>query len=160
MEVYNIDGSSPLLTVEELTEYADDVVVARASGRADVHWNNRANAEWGDPSALLSMILHDEHLSVTREGNRTGGEITIRQLGGTIGNVTFENHEAREFAANEDLLLFLRWADTPTQEGSERMLTVVGPGIGTFRLNSGGNWENVARQVITPQEVDVLLSGH
>lgn len=118
-------------------EYLSDapiVAIVHTTGQQRVHWNNATNSEWqSEDMSRPPMIYRDQEVEVLRVLKGSLGPVEwIRSVGGTVGDRTFEMEGGSELTHQTTYLLFLRWEDTPTQEGSERFLGVYGQAGGVF----------------------------
>lgn len=143
-----MSGSGPKMTEERLAA-APIVAVVRVTDEERVHWNNAANEEWkSEDMARPPMIYRDQQVELIRTARGTLQPVEwVRSVGGTVGETTFEFEGGSELEPGATHLLYLRWEDTPTQEGSERFLGVFGQEGGVFKQGAGQTWHNAATGV-------------
>jgi hypothetical protein len=85
-----------LLSVDELTLLSDVIVVGTVTDMASF---------WQDRNIYTDVTVSVEQ---TVKGEPPGTEITVRQLGGTVGDITAVVTELPDFAVGERAVLFLR----------------------------------------------------
>ncbi len=120
-------------TLDELTEKADAIAVVRATGNDRVHWNNASNAKWVPDKPGGAMIYNDQDVTVVElvRGD-LDSSLTIRNIGGTVGDTRYELEGLEPLTKGVDYLVFLKTFETHTQEGSEKALSFVGQEQGVF----------------------------
>lgn len=156
VRMITVTNSYPEPTVDLLAT-ADAVAIIAGTDQRQEHWNSAENTEWeSDSNARMALIYRDEEVQVIRvlKGDLAGRE-TIRGVGGRVGDVEVVMHGSHPFEVGKEYLVFLSYADTPTQEGSERALTVHFMGLGSFERVDGTVWRNPTSgfEIL---EVDVL----
>lgn len=123
-------------TLDELTTHADAIAVVRATGNDRVHWNNATNAKWVSDEPGGAMIYNDqEALVVDLVRGELDQMLTIRNVGGTVGDTRYELEGLAPLVQGVDYLVFLKTFETPTQEGTETAISFFGQEQGVFVAN-------------------------
>lgn len=131
------------MTVAQLTDAADIVAMVRPTGNNWAHWNSTANAAWDSSDERLPMIYNDQEVSVVELFRGTVADrLTIRNIGGTVGDTAFELEGLDALAPGSVYLVFLESVQTPTREGWEMAVSFVGQEEGVFLVTNSGNLEN------------------
>jgi len=131
-------GSTPL-TIAEMTEAADVVALVRPTGMDRVHWNSAANSSWTPTDERLAMIYNDQQVEVVDLlRGRVGQSITIRNIGGLVGDTLMEMEGLEPLDPPSTYLVFLETVDTPTREGWESALSFISQGQGIFVSDGRG----------------------
>lgn len=137
IKVEGIYGESP---IADLAARADAVAIVEPASLEDVHWNSAKNHDWGDGTAAKpSVILTDRLVNVRRVlRGQLGDQTWLRSPGGTVGDVTWHFEDEVDLRPGTRYLVFLKWVETPTEEGSEKALIIVGQQNGTFEASAAG----------------------
>lgn len=139
-----IDGTFPAYSMRDLAAAAEAIAIVAPTGKSDVHWNSRDNAEWTGTgvSSRHPYIYRDDEVKVVRslKGASPQPTMTIRGIGGTIGDVTMQMDGQPEWQVGQRYVVFLRQEKTPTKEGSEVAWTVVWMANGVFADAGSGLW--------------------
>lgn len=134
-----ISAFGPQLSLAELTAAAETIAIVVPTARDSVHWNNATNSRWeSDDLAILAMIYNDQTVQVVHLAKGpAASELEIRNVGGSVGGVTFTLEGLAALRPGEEYLVYLEQVDTPTEGGPEPALSFVGQGQGVFRLVEG-----------------------
>lgn len=139
-----IEGSFDELNEGDLAEAAEAVAVLRIAESGAPRWNSEANKPWvsDDPFSRTPLVFQDHKAAVVRvvAGKSLGDEVTIRTIGGRVGQVDVSMESEASLVEGRTYLLYLRQVDFPMQEGSERSWTVVAGSQGVFSEQGGGEW--------------------
>lgn len=144
------------MTVDDLTRAAEIVAVVRPTGKSDVHWNNASNTAWTSDT-LRAMIYNDQEVDVIRVlRGKTPPTLTIRNIGGTVGDTTFELSGLEPLKSGQEYLVFLEGVATPTETGTEWALSFVAQQRGVFWKTGAGfaNSDGLSVTVETFNEAD------
>lgn len=137
---------SPMFSKQDLLEQADAVVIARYVGNERLRWNSRDGQEWkGSSLGRPAYIYRDDGFAVTRVASGVAPDwISVRTVGGRIGDVQMIYEGQPSWDGSQDYLLFLRQEDTPLDSGSERAWTLLWMEQGVFEPNARGGWTNAS----------------
>ncbi len=79
------------------------------------------------------MIYNDQEVDVIRVlRGRVPATLTIRNIGGTVGDTTFELIGLESLKTGQEYLVFLEGVATPTETGTEWALSFVAQERGVF----------------------------
>ena len=115
------------ISVEELTSPASDVVEATALN------------SWSAWNPQHTLIYTYTQMQVTQSLKGNSQTITVKQIGGQVGNVTQKVAGVRHFQIGEQAMLFLR----PSEAGDGTHV-VVGLMQGNFRIARSASGEIIA----------------
>ncbi len=163
-KVIAIDGLFPPITIEDLEEAADAIVILTATGKKNTHWNSANGRVWtSDDDRHPAYIYRDEQVNVIRvlRGSITPGSVGLRQYGGVADGVKMIFGEDRVLEPGRQYLAFLDIDQTPTELGVESRWTIVRMGDGLFdRLEGVGYWVNDhAKLAVSDEALEALSSG-
>ena len=140
-------SSERMVTAEEIARSADAVLVARFTGKTNVHWNNSTNKAWtSEETGDWPLIYRDDVFDVVRviRGELPSNSIVVRGLGGSADGVTVRFDGQVDWQVGKLVLLALQTRDTPLQGGTtESAWVVVANHQGAF-LEAGSKWSNDA----------------
>lgn len=140
------------MTLPELIDAADFVAIVRATGKDQVHWNNASNTKW-ESEANLAMIYNDQEVVVIDSiRGDAPTSLVIRNVGGTVGDTSFELTGLEPLVPGRDYLLFLEAVSTPTAEGEEESVSFVGLEQGIF-VQSGLVYSNIYGLSVDPENL-------
>jgi hypothetical protein len=99
------------------------------------------------------MIYNDQTVEVLRvlKGD-TPSQLTIRNVGGTVGTVEFVLEGLRPLSAGSQYVVYLERVQAPTREGTESAISFVAQGQGLFELTDSG-FVNSAGLRLGPSEL-------
>jgi hypothetical protein len=137
--VAGVYGESP---IKALAQKADAIAIIEPTAQRIEHWNSERNQDWGDGTPdKPSVILNDTLVTVRKVlRGKLDDQVWLRGPGGTVGDVTWHFEDDVDLQAGERYLVFLRWVDTPTEQGSEKSLIIFGQQNGAFDA-AGGGWK-------------------
>ncbi|HXZ79578.1 MAG TPA: hypothetical protein VEG30_06590 [Terriglobales bacterium] len=115
------------ISVEELTRRASDVVEATVLN------------SWSAWNPQHTLIYTYTQMQVIQSLKGTSQSITVKQIGGKVGNVTQKVAGVRQFQIGEQAMLFLR----PSQAGDGTHV-IVGLMQGNFRIARSTTGEMIA----------------
>lgn len=125
------------MDLKQLWGKAETVALVRPTGQNTIHWNNADNRQW-ESDLGRAMIYNDQVVEVLKVNKgKTSSVLTIRNIGGVVGNVRYEVDGLTELQAGTEYLVFLATFDTPTREGFERAVSFVGQQQGIFAPAAG-----------------------
>lgn len=140
------------MSLAQLEGAADVIAVVRPTGKDDVHWNNASNSRWTSDDGR-AMIYNDQQVVVV---NLLRGEapstLLIRNIGGTVGDTSFELEGLEPLAAGQLYLVFLETVETPTKEGSETAISFVAQEQGVF-APAGETYSNDLGLSVAPRDL-------
>ena len=145
-------GTLPL-TVRQLTAAADIIAVVRPTGNDHVHWNSAQNRQWVPTDERQAMIYNDQELTVVRLlRGEAADSIIVRNIGGTVGDSSFEYEGLEALDPAHLYVVFLETVETPTEEGAETALSFVGQGQGVF-VDTQDAYVSVFGQEVVPADI-------
>lgn len=127
-------------SIEDLTRGATVVAIVEPTGRDRVHWNSADNTRWESDRPGATMIYNDQEVRVVKvlQGTITSPTLTVRNIGGVVGDVEYRIEGLDPLMKGRSYLLFLREFETPTREGTERAWSFVAQEQGVFALSETG----------------------
>lgn len=154
-------SSQALQDLSTLTEMSDIVATVVASGPVTVHWNSRSNSAWEstEDHGQIPMIVTDQAVTVesAAKGAIEGETLTIRTVGGLVGNDLFVDDDSRTMGKGRTYLVFLQVDDWIGRDVIDQgVLSPVAKAQGIFeQLN--GRWINEANVTFTQADLDAAL---
>jgi hypothetical protein len=153
-----VDSVSRQQDLASLLERSAVVALVRPSGSSSAHWNSRDNKPWAANarSGGLPMIVTDESVAVERawRGASAGDVVTVRTLGGVVGNHEFRDADSKALRQGAAYLVFLRLDDWAGRDVVDRqVLSPVGRAQGVFVIQ-GGRFVNSDGLSFTAKDLD------
>lgn len=120
-------------------------------------WNNTDNTEWGD-LGVDAYIYRDSEVRVVRAlRGSLPSTVTVRGLGGTVGDVTLDfEGGATEWIAGDRYLVFLEVGPFPMRDRSEPFWTPVRLSQGVFEQTESGWRDSIQSLEISDDELSQL----
>jgi len=142
----SVDASYPSFTLVDIARRSDAVAILEFGGTTRAFWNSSDNKEWAPETASgkQAWIYRDDGFRVLKvlRGSLPTPTLTVRGVGGTVGDVTVTLEGQVDWVTDLPYLMFLRQDNTPFREGFERAWTVVWTGHGALESLGGGRWSN------------------
>lgn len=143
-------ASSIRYTLQDLQNAAEIIAVVKPTGKDSEHWNNAKNSAWVSEKPGRAMIYNDQEVVVVDViRGQAPSTLTIRNIGGTVGDTMYELEGLEPLEQGAQYLVFLKTFQTPTEEGTEAALSFVGQDQGVF-MRSGDAFANDLGLSVTP----------
>jgi len=153
--IMHVSSIGMAVTLAELRSTSELVMLVRPTGTSNVHWNSADNQQWQDREGASAMIVRDDvfEVSMIVKGSYKDPYITIRGVGGVVGDVTYVHDQQEPWVSGGLYLVFLNYQPTPTREGTEMAWAESYFGQSAFRLREGDLWKNSAQLAVRLQDI-------
>ena len=156
VQYLRIDATLVAYTYEDLNNYSDTVIIGTVKEILPSKWNTADGKQPDKTAAELEssdIIYTDIIINVDKclKNPLSSNEVTVRVIGGTVGNVSLTTDEESNFKLGEKVLLYLKedtYCDTKNV-GSDHFVTT-GHVQGKFTLTADGKaatpYESITQQ--------------
>ncbi|AKB52732.1 hypothetical protein MSBRW_3479 [Methanosarcina barkeri str. Wiesmoor] len=158
LRTIGISGSLEEYTYDDLNNHADTVIIGKVKEILPPKWNTeQTNKSFTEKIKRGELIYTDIIISVDKylKNPLSSNEVTVRVVGGTIGNITMTSDIEPSFKPDEKVLLYLSNDTYPyTKDVGSEHFVVTGYVQGKFKLTDDG-------KAVRPDETvsqDELLS--
>lgn len=161
MMTITYEGTKPQFTLSDLVRQAEVIALVRIEVLGDARWGSADNKQW-EPELLEppAFIYTDDRAAVTRvlKGSLSGF-VTIRRIGGVVGDVHMVAPDEPEWKAGHDYLVLLEQREMPTKEGRETAWRAVFDSDGAFAIIEPGRYRQLGGHEWTATEAEILKAA-